>query len=268
MSNPISLHHVTVMEVSPAELISIAAELGCKHVCLFTHVAPEAQGLFPCNWDQAARREVKSRCNDTGVSAYSLEYFDVFPGIDLDIYRKGLEVGAELGARCATTHVNDSDLSWAIDNFAKFCDIAAEFGISSSIEFTTLAGPATLGSAVDIIQGANRSNGGITLDTLHLFRSGGTVEDVAKLDPRLIKSVSMSDGPMRLKNHDDYGNETLFERQIPGEGEFPLRELLKYIASDMVIDVEVPLRSHIDRGVTALERARLAIAGVRKIIGS
>lgn len=268
MTQPLSLHHVTVMEVSPAELVAIAAELGYQHVCLFTHVAPEAQQFFPCNWDSATRKEVRLLCAETGISAHSLEYFDVFPNIDLDIYRKGLEIGAELGARCATTHVDDSDLSWAIDNFGQFCDLAAEFDISPAIEFTSLAGSATLGAATRIIEGANRRNGGIALDTLHLFRSGAGVDDVAKLDPQLIKSMQMSDGPMALENSDDYAHETMFERQIPGAGQFPLAELCKFIPPGLVIDLEVPLQSLRDRGISAVERARLVAEGARQLIGN
>jgi sugar phosphate isomerase/epimerase len=172
MTHRLSLHHVTVMDVGPAELISIAAEIGCHHVCLFTHVAPEALQLFPCTWDSATLREVVRRCSDTGVTAHSLEYFDIYPEVDLETYRKGLEIGAQLGARCATTHVKDTQPRRAADNFARFCDIAGEFGISPAIEFTELAGPGTLSAALEIVQDANRGNGGIALDTLHLFRSG------------------------------------------------------------------------------------------------
>jgi len=266
MTHPLSLHHVTVMDVGPAELVSIAAELGCQHVCLFTHVDPEALQLFPCAWDSATLREVAQRCSATGVSAHSLEYFNVYPDVDLNIYRRGLEIGAQLGARCATTHVKDSDPQRAAANFARFCDIAGEFGISPAIEFTELAGPATLGAARQIVKRANRVNGGIALDTLHLFRSGGTVDDVAKLDSQLIKSVQMSDGPTRLQNADEYFNETVFERQVPGEGEFPLRELVKLFPPGMVIDIEVPLKSQLNRGLSALQRARLAVEGARRVL--
>lgn len=266
MTHRLSLHHVTVMDVGPAEVVSIAAELGCQHVCLFTHVDPEALHLFPCMWDGALLREVVRRCSDTGVTPHSLEYFNVYPDINLDIYRQGLEIGARLGARCATTHVRDSHPRRAADNFARFCDIAGEFGISPAIEFTELAGPGTLGAAREIVATANRANGGIALDTLHLFRSGATLDDVAKLEPRFIKSVQMSDGPLRLQNANDYFNETVFERQIPGEGEFPLAELARLFPPDMVIDVEVPLKSHLDRGSSALERARLAVEGARRVL--
>jgi sugar phosphate isomerase/epimerase len=267
MRHPLSLHHVTVMDVGPAELVSIAAELGCQHVCFFTRVAPEAASLFPCSWDNDTLRLVERRCADTGISANSLEYFSVYPDVDLNTYRRGLEIGAKLGARCATTHVKDPDQQRGSDNFARFCDIASEYGISPAIEFTALAGPATLSAARDIAQGAKRSNGGIALDTLHVFRSGASVEDIAKLDSLLIKSVQLSDGPLQLRNYDDYVNETLFERQVPGEGEFPLRELVRHLPAGMVIDVEVPQQSLKNRGVNALERARLAVSGARRVLG-
>jgi len=266
VTHPLSLHHVTVMDVEPAELVTIAAELGCRHVCLFTRVDPEALKFFPCVWDSETLAEVTRRCADTGVSAHSLEYFEIYPGVNLDAYRLGLEIGAKFGAQCATTHVQDSEPQRAADTFARFCDVAGEFGISPAIEFTTLAGPATLDAAKTIVEGANRINGGIALDTLHLFRSGGTVGDIAKLDRRLIKSVQMSDGPRRLPHPGDYASETMFERQIPGEGEFPLRELARLFPPSMVIDIEVPLRSHLNRGLSALERARLAVEGARQVL--
>lgn len=266
MTHPLSLHHVTVMDIGPAELVTLAAELGCQHVCLFAHVDPEALPLFPCTWDDETLAEVSRRCSDTGVTAHNLEYFDVYPGVDLDSYRRALAIGARLGGRCATTHVKDPDPQRACDHFGRFCDIAAEFDICAGIEFTRLAGPDTLAGASEIVTGANRANGGIALDTLHLFRSGATLDDVAGLNPKFIKSVQISDGPLQLRNGTDYFNEAVFEREIPGKGEFPLRNLVKLLPPGIVVDVEVPLRSYLNRGVSALERARLAVDGARSVL--
>ena len=34
----LGLHQITAMEASPAELVSIAADVGCQQVCVFTYV--------------------------------------------------------------------------------------------------------------------------------------------------------------------------------------------------------------------------------------
>jgi hypothetical protein len=76
----------------------------------------------------------------------------------------------------------------------------------------------------------------------------------------------MSDGPLRVRNSDAYFYETVFERQVPGDGEFPLRELARYFPPGMVVDIEVPLKSQLDRGSSALRRATLAVEGARRVL--
>lgn len=267
MSHALSLHHVTVMEVTPPEVISIAADLGLANVCLFTCITPDAASFFPVDWSPAARRETAARCADRGVRVHNLEWFDVTREDSLDFHRQGLELGASLGARTATTHVVVDDAAEAGDRFAAFCDLAAEYGIAPSIEFTPLIGTPDLGSTLDVIRRADRPNGGISLDVLHLIRSGGTVADLRALAPGVIRSMQISDGPLGTATDlAAYGDETMFQRMIPGEGAFPLPDILSLVPTDIIIDVEVPLRAHRARGLTALERARLAVDGARSLL--
>lgn len=265
MTHAISLHHVTAMEVSPPELVSIAAELGLRHVCLFTCITPETLSLFPVEWTPALRKETAARCADLDVTVHNLEWFDVTPDADEDFHRAGLELGASFGARTATTHVVDTDLARAADNFARFCELAGEYGITPCIEFTVMIGTPTLASAVKVIDLSGHANGGVALDALHLFRSGGTVDDVRALDPRYVRSVQISDGPSQ-RDPADYFDEAVFERMIPGEGEFPLQALLSVIPADIILDVEVPLRTRRQAGLNALDRSRLAVAGLRSMV--
>lgn len=267
MTQQISLHHVTVMDVSPPELISIAAELGLKNVCLFTCITPETLSLFPVEWTPALIKETSARLKDLGVVAHNLEWFDVMPESDEGFLRRGLELGASFGARTATTHVVDTDPQRAGENFARFCDVAGEYGLTPCIEFTPLFGTPTLPTALDVIDRAGHPNSGIALDTLHLFRSGGTVADIAALKGKYIRSMQISDGPIRDFDMAAYGEETLFERMPPGDGGFPLVELVQYLPDGLIVDVEVPLRSLAQKGVSPLERARRAVDGARRVFG-
>jgi hypothetical protein len=61
-------------------------------------------------------------------------------------------------------------------------------------------------------------------------------------------------------------HEALYERMIPGSGEFPLRQFVAALPSDIPIGVEVPLRCLAERGVGPFERARLAVEATRRII--
>src|SRR5205823_9643384 len=114
-ANPLSLHHLTALDVAPPELVSIAAALGCDHVCLCTQVEDATRAIFPCVEDEAMVAAVAARCAETGVTVHNLEYFPDEPLVNVELYRGGLERGARLGARRATAHIHDPDPGRATD---------------------------------------------------------------------------------------------------------------------------------------------------------
>ena len=65
-----------------------------------------------------------------------------------------------------------------------------------------------------------------------------------------------------------YFHEAMHERQIPGDGELPLNDLLDALPSDVVVALEVPMRSRAEAGASPLERARLAAEGARRLMAS
>lgn len=268
MSHALSLHHVTAMEVTPPELVSIASGLSLAHVCLFTSITPEAAPLFPVDWTPEVRRETRRRCDDLGVKVHNLEWFDVTPEAPVEAHRHGLELGASFGARTATTHVVDTDPSRAADNFARFCELAAEYGIAPCIEFTPIVGTPTLATTLDLIERSGAVHAGIALDALHFVRSGGTVAELRNVAPSRIRSMQISDGPLASPGLAAYTDETVFQRMVPGTGEFPLADLLGAVPDDLIIDVEVPLRAQREAGIDARERCRMAVDGARSVVRS
>ena len=52
---------------------------------------------------------------------------------------------------------------------------------------------------------------------------------------------------------------------VPGEGVFPLIKFLHAIPAEVVLGVEVPLRTRRESGMTALSRSRLVVEATRKI---
>jgi hypothetical protein len=80
---------------------------------------------------------------------------------------------------------------------------------------------------------------------MHLVRSGSGAEDVAALDPELIGHVQLADA-LLVPTIPDYMEEACFERMVPGTGELPLVDILAALPSDVVIGLEVPLRSQAD----------------------
>src|SRR5437879_4610245 len=117
----LSLHHLVAREVSAAELVRIAADLGCRHVCLFVQ-DPNASLNFPVVED-ARVSEVRRAMDDCGVTAYGLTSFAMTPDVDVRRYERALARGAELGGSLANVRIADPDEARATEQFGGFCDL-------------------------------------------------------------------------------------------------------------------------------------------------
>lgn len=259
----LSLHQLTALDVAPIELVVMAGQLGCQSVCVFTHVPVVARHVYPVvTPDMVGAMREAMRQADVGIS--NLEVFPLDGETDTRDFEEGLAVGAALWCTRATAHVHDAGLAAATARFAAFCDQAARHGIDAGLEFNGFSGVRDAAMASDIVRGANRPNGRIVLDLLHLVRRGGGVEDVAMIAD-LIDFVQLCDGPAEVAAEQRW-REAVGERQLPGDGAFNLRALLAPLRAGTIVDVEVPQSTLRKAGMAPLDRARHAVAASRKVL--
>jgi len=83
-----------------------------------------------------------------------------------------------------------------------------------------------LETALALVEGADAPNGGLAVDTWHLGKLRLTPDDVRRIPARHIGWVELSDG--RGEDMEDLVDETINHRELPGEGDFPVRE---YVAA-------------------------------------
>jgi sugar phosphate isomerase/epimerase len=178
-----------------------------------------------------------------------------------------MELGAAFGAKYATVMGADEDWSRQRDNFVRTCDLAAQFGLSCSLEFAVIRPLATLPQTLQLIAEAQR-DAVICIDPLHLARSGGSPADVKALDAKYFPYAQISDGVLDPgePNPALFGKLGLGTRAMPGEGTLPLRELLAVLPHDIPLSVELP--HSLAKGASAnawakttLERTRAFLAG-------
>jgi sugar phosphate isomerase/epimerase len=260
----LSLHHLTVREVSPPALVEIAAEVGLRQVCIFVRAPSRALDLFPLVADEPTRRDVARRMAHTGVAVHNIEVFSLTPRTQVETFRATLEVGAALGAKRATALVNDADDSRALQTFAAFCQLAGEYGLRVGIEFMAFAAVDTLDKAVRLLAEAGQANADLAVDALHLQRTGGSVDALAALDPALVGYAQICDAPLDMPR-ERWFDEAVEDRLVPGTGELPLRAFLAALP-DCVIDLEVPSRQLQARGLDAMERTRLIVAATARLL--
>ena len=97
-------------------------------------------------------------------------------------------------------------------------------------------------TAVAALEHVGRPDFRLLIDTMHLVRSGSGAADLSALDPESIGYAQLNDTTLapRLEN---YMEEAMYERMVPGEGELPLGDILAVLPPDIVIELEVPRRS-------------------------
>ncbi|WP_103730877.1 sugar phosphate isomerase/epimerase [Novosphingobium sp. HII-3] len=258
----LSLHQLTALDASPVRLVELAGDAGCRHVCIFTFVPEAAQGRYPLVTAGDAP-ELRRRMADAGVSLCNLEVFPLDGKEDHDAFARALDVGAALGATKATAHVHDvAGLAEAADRFGAFCDLAADRGIVAGLEFMGFSAIRDIAAAAQVVRSAGRGN--LACDVLHLFRNGGGVADVAA-NADLIGYVQLCDGPM-LRPPEEWWVEAVRMRQLPGDGELPLVDLVSALREDTVIEIEVPRFDDAKAGVSDAERVARAVEATRAVL--
>ncbi len=253
----LSLDHFTVMRATPAELVSVAAEVG------YDAVGPVAlaQGfdlpIIPLKQGTAATTEMGRRLRETGVFINNMDGFVVGSNIDWDLYDAGLDATAELGARNIVTLMFDRDPSRGLESLCRLADMARQRDLGVVFEFTPLSAIASVGDALALIGRSGHGEIRLLVDLLHLWQSGSVPADLTSIDPMLIASAQICDGPAEA-TYETYAHNAFAERQLPGEGQLPVQDFLRALPRHATIGVEIPRNSAIARGDSLTDRARAA----------
>lgn len=264
----LALANLTAIGLTPAEIIHLAADIGCEGVALNPGLAEIDLGgpIHRIDNDPARRRETARALADTGVTIDLVDAFVVTPDFSLPLAETVMEVFGELGARLFNVVLTDREEARGNDNVAALCELARPRGMVMAAEFSALGGPvSSLAKAVEMATSGKFPGLKVLINSLHLARTGETPADIARIDPALIAGAQICDGPAAWPGLEAYYQEALFERGIPGEGELPLRAFLDVIPENVIVSPEVPLKSLRDQGISIQECARRVVEGTRRL---
>jgi sugar phosphate isomerase/epimerase len=267
---PIVVHQLNATGVSPAEFIRMVAATGCKLVTLFTfdggdQVPRSNTGLsYPQPVTPQNKAETLAALAETGVAVDGIEFFPLTEEVNLDIYVPALAMGRELGAKRASSHLFIRDDALVVDKLGKLCDLAKREGLTLSSEFCPMtAGNPSLERSIWLVDQLGRSDFGMGVDTLHFVRSGGSLETLAGLAPRYFGIAQICDA-IGTHTSQDYIAD-VHNREVPGKGDLPLREILSAVPQSMQIEIEVPAAHRRAAGVSAEQHVREVVEGTRAI---
>ena len=129
------------------------------------------------------------------------------------------------------------DLDTLTERFAELCADAAEHHDARIVyEFMPPdVNVHDLDTALALVEGANAPNGSLAIDTWHMAKLGITPDALRTAPAQWLGWVELSDG--QWADMPDPIDETINHRELPGEGEFPIRA---YVAAVRAAGYEGP----------------------------
>jgi sugar phosphate isomerase/epimerase len=127
-----------------------------------------------------------------------------------------------------------------VERLASLAECAAQRGLLVSIEFMPWSAIGSLSEALEVVAQVGRPDCGVNIDTWHHFRSGGTVEEIASIDPDRVVAMQLNDVAPEPWN--DLLLETATGRMLPGEGARfagPVLEACAHAGIQVPVNVEV-----------------------------
>lgn len=255
----VSLDHLTLLELTPPDLVATAAAAGYTHVGLrLNPAAPPQERQHPMIGDTPMRRETLARLRDTGVAVFDVGVFRLKRETDVAAFAPVLEAAAALGARNACVNGDAPAPEVLADRLHALCDLGERYGVRMHLEPTPWTGVPTLAAALHVLRLAGHRNARLMVDTIHADRSRATPADLAALPRELVDYVQVCDAPAPRPAPDDFAtmvHQARNARAFPGEGMLDLPAMLRALPAGVPLSLEAPVAA-LAGVLTPVERAR------------
>jgi sugar phosphate isomerase/epimerase len=262
----LSLAHLSVLDATPPELVTIAAAAGFRRIGIRLSATPSV-GVPPYDMlgDTPLLRETLARLADTGVSVLDVEFLRFEPELPKGIPEGFLEAAARLGAQYVLVMSTEPLEARTLERFCDLCDRAQQYGLHVCLEFAIYTGVRTLADAVRVVKTSGCNNASVLIDALHFSRSGGSPSDIAGVDASLLQYAQICDAVAAIPTEaSDLIREARTGRLLPGEGALPLRALVAALPPGIPLAVEAPVRA--TAGLPVLERAQRAWRAMQALL--
>lgn len=191
---------------------------------------------------------IRHALDDAGLAVpttiYIAGWFDAsddeYPGVLAECKRR-MAQSVELGAPhiIAGPPPGQADINVGARRYRELLELGVSMGVHPAMEFLGFVGQYnTIESAMDVMQRSEHGAATTVLDPFHIFRGGGSMDSIAKLQSHQIAVSHFNDTPStpaRVEQHDK-------DRVMPGEGHLDLKryvELLTATGYDRFLSLEL-----------------------------
>ncbi|MDE3819670.1 sugar phosphate isomerase/epimerase family protein [Sinorhizobium meliloti] len=250
----LAMGYLTLGDLDPFDMVEAAGAGGFRWsgIRLTGHRPGDAWPFNPAS--DADIRRMLATMHAADVRLANVCTYRFTANIEPQAYLPVVAACAKLGVGTMICNSFETDEEMLAGKLAAVADLAAPLDIKLAFEFIPVSAVKTLGQALRIVEATGRDNVGIVVDALHLWRSGGSPQEVANAPANRMFALQLCDGP--LTSPDDLYAEMRSARLMPGEGEFDLAGLMRAMPAHAEVEAEVPNFSHV--GLPPAQFARLA----------
>ena len=256
----VSLAAGVVQEFAPEDVVYAAAKVGFNAVGIWCELD---------SWTEERTGKVVTALEETGIAALDIEVVWFQPGEAVDAHDRFVEIARGIGARNILCVSSEPDIERTKQRFAHLCQLVEGTDIRVVLEFLAITEISTFALAWEVVRDVGHPAGGILVDSLHLFRTGSSVDELAQLlksRPELFPYMQLCDADSKLADgsYDGILEDALYLRQLLGEGQLPLKQLLHEVDNSMAMSLEIRSRYLIEHYPTLEDRASAVFENSRQ----
>lgn len=239
---PIGLAQLSLLDTAPPDLVRIAGQAGFDFVGVRVRPVTPTERPYDVQPGSPMLKETLARMQDTGVTVRDIEFLLLDGSDQRDDWLKMMEAGQALGASSITVAGGDPDSGRLLDTLRSMTEDGRDFGIIPTLEAISYQPVASIAQSADL---ACRAGCNIVVDTLHFNRfvgaGAGGQWDALRAHAALVPLLQLCDGPVaRPASRDALIAESRSEREVPGEGEFGLAEVVAALPDGLPVSAEAP----------------------------
>lgn len=257
MAHRLSFASGIVPEFGPLETIHAAAAGGFDAVGLW---------IEPENWSASLTRDTRRALADTGLELLDVEVIWIKPDTSLDLHRRTIDIGAELGAKhvlCVSSH---PDAAATAATLATLCEHAQASAMRVALEFGIFTEVKTLSAAMAVLDVVAHPLRALLIDPIHVDRSGSSIAEIAAVPRALLPYAQFCDAPATRPDPNDFNaiiTDAIDLRAQCGEGALPLAAMLAALPADIPLSIELRSKALRDAYPDPQERARVTAKATR-----
>lgn len=245
MNKMYSISHLTLLKLSPPELIRVAEVAGYDYVSLRTicmKLGNEPDYSLADN--PALYNETKAALANSRVKFLDIELARIYDEMDIAHYEREMEAAATLGAKHVISSIWTEDKMFAKEQFARLCEVAAQYRLTVELEAVPISTVKTIAEVCSILEYVNAPNQGLLVDMHHFHRSREPIALLQKLPREWIHFVHLCDAQRAIPKTEEEMRRILREERLYiGEGGIDVRSIVEALPN-VPLSLEIP---HLER---------------------